>query len=301
MTLTAHQQQERMTGVGGSDASVVAGLNPYKTPMELFFEKTGAMIPDDLSDNERVHFGNVLEDVVAQEYARRLGKRVKRSNVMLRHPKHQFMTGNIDRIVIGEKKVLECKTADARMSGHWGDSGSDEVPEAYLCQVQHYMAVTGYQQADLAVLIGGNDFRVYHIQRSNELIEYLIHIETDFWKLVETNTPPDPMSPDDVILRWPRDTGGDIEATAEIEQHAQELKAVKAQIKQLEGRKSEIETELKGFIQDKTTLVGLDGKPLATWKAQTSMRFNQSEFKAAHAKLFEAFKQESSSRVFRLK
>jgi putative phage-type endonuclease len=180
--LTREQLGARKEGIGGSDAGVIAGLSPFKTQFELWLEKRGTIAPPDLSDNEAVHFGNVLEDVIAQEYSERTGNKVRRVNKTQYHKQYPWMLANIDRDVISSNRILEAKTAG--FSVGWGAAGTDEVPETHNLQCQHYLAVTEKEIADLAVLIGGRDFRIYHIPRDDELIASLIEIESEFWDKV---------------------------------------------------------------------------------------------------------------------
>src|SRR5699024_5782940 len=121
--------------IGGSDASIILGLNKYKTPFELWLEKTGQSHLEDTA-GEAAYFGNLLEDMVAKEFEVRSGKKVRRNNFMLQHPDHPFIMANIDRKVVGEQAVLECKTASAFLAKDWE---SEEIPDNYLVQVQHYL------------------------------------------------------------------------------------------------------------------------------------------------------------------
>src|SRR5690625_1801045 len=86
---------ERQKGIGGSDASAILGFNPWKSAFELYIEKTSDTVQE--IDNEAIHWGNVLEDVVAEEFTRRTGKRVRRRNQIFKHKEHEFMIANIDR------------------------------------------------------------------------------------------------------------------------------------------------------------------------------------------------------------
>lgn len=193
MSLTAEQLAAHHAGLGGTDASVIAGCSPYKTARELFHEKRGEIVPEDISEKDAVHWGSVLEDTVAQEYARRTGHKVRRRNVTLVHPEHEFIIGHIDRDVVGVPRALECKTAGAYFKkGDWGPSGTDEVPEHYLLQVMHYMGLMPKVDVmDLAVLIGGRDFRIYEIGRDQDLIDDMFALEVDFWADVQAGVEPE--------------------------------------------------------------------------------------------------------------
>lgn len=176
----------RRTGIGGSDAAIVAGLNPWRSVYDLWLEKTGQKAPEDLSDNEAVHFGVLLEGVVADEFCKRTGKRVRRQG-MVRSAVYPFAIADIDRDIVGEDAGLECKTAGAWKRKEW-EHGA--IPPAYYCQIQHYMMVTGAAAWYVAVLFGGQRFEWRRIERSEEDIKALAAMEADFWKHVESGEPP---------------------------------------------------------------------------------------------------------------
>jgi putative phage-type endonuclease len=182
----------RKTGIGGSDAAAAVGLNPYMSPLELWLVKTGrdANLPRPDADDttEPVYWGSLLEPIVAASYTKQTGNRVRRVNAVLQHPTIPFMLANIDREVIGapEVQILECKTAGEFGARLWRDG----VPEYVQVQVQHQLAVTGKQAADVAVLICGQKLEVHRVVRDDELIARLIPLEAAFWRYVETDTPP---------------------------------------------------------------------------------------------------------------
>ena len=118
---------DRRTFIGGSDAPVILGVSKWKTPFRLWQEKVGLIAPDDLSDNERVHFGTVLEDIVAREFAERTGKKVRRVNDRIQKKDEPFLVAQIDRRVVGGG-ILECKTTDAAMIREWGEEDTDNIP-----------------------------------------------------------------------------------------------------------------------------------------------------------------------------
>jgi putative phage-type endonuclease len=172
----------RRSGIGGSDAAAVAGQSPWSTPMDVYLEKTGQSAP--LVETDRMYWGTTLEDVVAKEWSKRTGLRVRRQRLTMRDASASWRMAHIDRAVIstdGLRHGLECKTADRMMAGEFGEQESDQVPVHYLLQCQHYLGVTGWDIWHLAVLIGGNVFRKYVIPRNDELIADLFTIEEDFW------------------------------------------------------------------------------------------------------------------------
>lgn len=177
--------QARRQGIGGSDASVIVGMNPWKSPFTLWMEKTGHAEPEDMSDNERVYWGNVLEETVAREFTKRTGKEVRRRGLM-QHCKFPWMLASVDRMLVHEDAGLECKTASSGQG--WKDDG---LPDAYYVQCQHYMAVTGCRTWYIAALIGGNRFIWKEIPRNDDDIKALLKAETEFWRKVEAKEMPD--------------------------------------------------------------------------------------------------------------
>lgn len=311
--LSAEQLEQRKAGIGGSDIGAVLGFSPYKTPLDVYNEKLGFVQPADLSSNDSVHFGNVLEDTVASEFSRRTGFKVRRNNNQLAHRDYPFLLANIDRDIVGKpfglKCGLECKTTDkwAARPELWGegaalefDSGGEphivdydeKVPDWYLMQCAHYMAVTDADMWFLAVLIGGNDFRFYTIQRNMKLEKAMIARASAFWQHVLEETPPPPTNVVDLEAMFSIDNGKSITATPEIVDAYVRSKEIQAQMKALE-------TELEGQTIGKTKLGGLknkirmfigehsevvldgEGKPLATWKAPKNGRkfFDQESLK----------------------
>lgn len=178
--------EARALGIGGSDAAVIMGMNPYKSPYQLWLEKTGQAEAPDLSDNQYVYWGTKNEANIADWFQEETGRKVKRLGT-LRSKEYPFMLANVDRTVVGENAGLEIKTAGVRQYRKWKDN---EIPDAYYCQCLHYMAVTGADYWYIAVLLGGNEAKWKRIERNEEDIQHLIMAETDFWKLVETKTPP---------------------------------------------------------------------------------------------------------------
>ena len=203
----------RKQGIGSSDAAAAVGLNPYKSQLELWLEKTGRdeNLPkvDPHDEESPMYWGNILEPIVAAHYTKRTGNRVRRINAVLQHPEHPWMLANIDREVVGapDVQLLECKTAGIQGAWLWRDG----VPEYVQLQVQHQLAVTGKAAADVALLLGGQELQIFRIDRDEELIAQLITLEREFWGYVERGQAPPADGSDsaDRALRalYPRDTG----------------------------------------------------------------------------------------------
>jgi len=191
--LDSKQLADRLLGVGGSDAPCLVGCDPYRQPLDLYLEKTGEIAPvDDLEEHsEPVRWGNLLEDVVASEWARRHSHVILPRREPFVHPDYPFMRGNVDRLLSGKEEGLEVKTRGTFNAEDYGPDGTDQVKESDIIQCQHYMACSGYKLWHMAVLIGGQDLRSYTIPRDEGLVSSLAQLEGEFWASVERREPPD--------------------------------------------------------------------------------------------------------------
>ena len=186
-TITREQWLEyRRSGIGGSDASTIVGLNPYSSPYYLFCDKMGAL--PEKEDNEAMRQGRDLEQYVANRWMERTGKRVKRNNTMWRSTVWPWMLADIDREVVGENAGLECKTTSV-YNKH--DFAGGEIPLTYYVQCQHYMAVMGFDRMYLAVLVLNRGFYDFVIERDEEEISSLSAAEGEFWDRLQREEPPE--------------------------------------------------------------------------------------------------------------
>src|SRR6056297_98079 len=278
--------------IGGSDAAAAAGLNQWKSAYDLWVEKVNGI--SEPVDNEAVYWGTVLEDIVAKEFELRTGKKVRRVNQMIISEEHPFMAANIDRKVTGEDALLECKTTNAFNSSEWNDN----VPQAYYMQVMHYLAVTGYSKAYIAVLIGGQQYRQFEIERDEKKIAELIEIERAFWARVENEDPPDIDRATNVIdLQYPESNGETvvIDDVDTVERYIE----LGEQIKELKKERDFMQTLIKAEMKEAE--VGMAGNYIVSWKSSSRKSFDTKKFKAEHEDLYNDFVKESSTRTMRIK
>lgn len=178
----------RKTGIGGSDASAILGLNPYYSPFDVYADKIGVRPP--VVDNEAMRQGRDLEEYVAKRFTESHGKKVRRINAILQHEEHKFLIGNVDRVLVGEDAGLECKTTSVLNKSKFA---LGEYPTNYYAQCVHYMALTGAARWYLAVLVLNKGFHVFEIERDEDEIYALIQAEKDFWEHnVLSRIPPAP-------------------------------------------------------------------------------------------------------------
>lgn len=293
--------QERTKGIGGSDAGVILGLNKYKTAFELWLEKTGQVEPQEI-DSEAIYWGNEMENVVAKEFEKRTGKKVRRANFMFSHPNFPFIKANVDRMVVGESAVLECKTASAYLSKEWE---GDEIPATYLVQVQHYLGVTGKEKGYIAVLIGGNRFIWKEIERDEELINMIFEAEKHFWTYhVEQNIPPelDGSSAAEQYLKEKyamAEKDKEIVLPSEVKDLIEQYEQIKKDADLIKKAKTEIENKIKAELKDAEK--GIIDSFVVTWKNQTQLRVDSKALKERFPDIYKQVLKETSFRKFVIK
>lgn len=294
--ISAQWRSARKDGVGGSDAAAVLGLNPYATPYTVWLEKTGRMVPEDISEKESVYWGTVLEDVIAREFQKRHPEmKVKRSNAMLWSTEHPFMFASVDRIITdesGRRGILEIKTAGERRKGDWEDG----VPNYYLPQVTHYLAVTGFHFFAVAVLIGGQTYREFTCERDEEDIDALVSAERRFWERVKSDTPPDAMGgraeSDAILEQHPEPDDQIINALDEDVPEIGECLELNAKIKEMETERSRLINAIKLLIGDRYGI--RTPRYRVTWPRARSSRFDSGKFQRENPDLYEKYVRETT-------
>nr|DAS74331.1 MAG TPA: Exonuclease [Caudoviricetes sp.] len=290
----------RNAGIGGSDAAVVVGLNRWKSPYQLWLEKTGKTEPEDISDNEYVYWGKVLEQAVADRFCEVTGKRVQRRG-LLQHDDHPFILASVDRMVVGEDAGLECKTCNGFAAKEWED---DEIPDAYYVQCQHYMMVTGCAKWYIAVLIGGNRFVWKEIPRSDAEIELLLQAEIAFWDKVQNGIMPDVDGSEDCRKALQNEfRGGNMEPLTLPEKATDVIKTIKELEEVRDNTENSInrhKNELRAMLGDSE--IGYAGDYKVTWKQQAGRTsIDSKRLKAEDPEMYNKYmKQGAPTRVLRI-
>ncbi len=291
----------RKRGIGGSDASVVCGVSRYKSPVELWMEKTNQLQAQEA--REAAYWGTQLEPFVRAEFTKRTGIEVCHRSELLQSEEYPFMLANLDGVCevpdVGPC-IFEAKTASAYKAGEWEDT----IPDEYVLQLSHYMAVTGYKGAYIAVLIGGNTFKWKFVERDEELISMLIELETSFWNHVQDCTPP-PLDGSNATAKFladrfhdsiPKshitlpDTAADL--LAQYDEACEQLEAVTEQKQKAENLLKEMlgENEV-GTIMDR----------IVTWKSVSQERLDSKTLKVEHPALCKKYTNQTSYRRFTIK
>lgn len=291
----------RRKGIGGSDASIVCGLNKYKSPVELWMDKLGMLDPTEAG--ESAYWGNILEPIVREEFTKRTGHIVSIEKSLLQHPEHSFMLANVDGIVndpIHGNCIFEAKTSSVFRTEEWENT----IPEEYQLQVQHYMAVTGFKGAYIAVLIGGNQFKWHFIKRDDEVIDMLIKLEESFWRHVQSNTPPPldgseaaslllnrlyPNSKPESKIILPDEA---LDLITAYEEYQEKEKHVAEQ-------KEKAGNMLKALLGENET--GIVGSRIVSWKNIISERLDSKQLKSDIPEVYSKYVQQSGYRRFSVK
>lgn len=244
--------QLRRKGIGGSDASVIMGKNPYRSILQLWEEKTGKLPVTD-EGNEYTYWGNVMEPIIRKEFMNRTGLKVRQKHAMIFHKDYPYLFADVDGIVTderGEKCIFEAKTASQYKAEQWEDG----VPEEYILQVQHYLEVCGMDKAYIAALIGGNKFVFHTIYRDEELIRNLISREKEFWEgCVLTVT--EPVMDDSAATRdyLNQKYSDPIKASIQLQE---DMKSVLAEYQDVDCKIKELEKQKTGFANQIKAAMG---------------------------------------------
>lgn len=301
MTTELNPDTDRRHFIGGSDAAAVLGVSPWKTALQLWQQKTATFDePADAARSRVLRRGQRMEPYVCDLLAEETGLVIARRNARYIDPEHPFLAAEIDAEAESGENV-EIKTVHPFKAAEWGDPDSDSIPLHYTAQAQHGMMVHPSPVCVFGVLIGGDDFRVYRVERDEELIATIRAREVAFWREhVETLVPPPPANTEDLARLFPRDSGAAVEATTEALIALNELRDLTAQASDLSQRIEACRDVLKRAIGEASRLT-VDGCDVATWRTQSARRFDLRAFQDAHPELYGQFLKTSETRVLRLR
>ena len=291
----------RKKGIGGSDVSAILGINRWTSAIELWLDKTNQK-NDPVEVNEAMEWGTILEPIIRDHFAVVTGKTVMEVKAMLQHPDHPFMLADVDGVTTddnGDPAILEIKTASEYKRDEWLEG----VPTYYQTQVQHYLCVTGVSKAYVAVLIGGNTFRVYEVDADTEIQQMLIAVEKNFWNMVTNMIRPDIDGSDAAKDLLDQIYRGGVEEEIILPEEAVEW--VDAYIEasadedSAKAKKQEASNHLKEIMgdYDKASCMGHS----ISWKPVISERLDTKALKEKEPDIYAKYAKSSTSRRFTLK
>lgn len=286
----------RKKGITGTDAGAICGLNPYSSAFQIYQDK----ITDEIEefDNESMRQGRDLEEYVARRFSEETGLKVRRANAIFQNEENPFMLADFDRLIVGQKAGLECKTVSPYSSDKWNDGN---IPLHYQMQVQHYLAVSGFDCWYIAAVIFGREFLIRKIERDEELINYLIDIERGFWyNNVLAGIMPEPDGSDNCS-----------EMIAKMYFKGQENKTIKLSgykeildrradldklIKKMEKEKKEIDQKIKMEMQDAT--VALEAGYKISWSNFEQNKLDTKKLKEEKPDIYKEYCKSSTTKEY---
>lgn len=302
---------ERRKGIGSSDIGAILGLSPWKSALSVYSEKysdpaTGEPMVPPRKATEGMRWGSRLEAVIRAHYAKENEVEVWHRKHSLIKAKHFPFLASLDGAVVRKDSLLllECKTAFK--DADWGEQGTDDIPPAYIAQVQWAMNVLGLkcQHADIAVLFSGNNYRSYTVERDDELIDIMLSKALEFMVHIETGEPP---PPDDgskdtaqalASIYTQKNTSIIIEGDLEARNAIDDLEVLNIEIAEREAERDKIKNLLRSKIGTEMGIEGGEGRPWYSWKTTITNRMDTGAFKGKHPDLYHEFLKQTSSRRF---
>lgn len=289
----------RATFIGGSEAGAIVGLNPWKTPLDVWRTKVQPCKELE-NDNGAQYWGRLLEPALREAYTDWTGYSVRPANEYVDRTRN-YLVSHLDGIVEADSpRVYESKTTGFFMRDYWGEAGSDNFPDHVKAQCEVYMHCAGLTSADVVVLIGGQDFRVYHYEQDKQFLSILLNAIDAFWHdYVIPKKPPPPMTHRDCDTLFALDDGSTFEADTELAETIYEAREIKAEIKDLEALKEKLELRMKQAFGRSQVMLGLEGEKLASWKTQQASRIDVKRLRENAPNLAANYTTTTESRVLR--
>jgi len=296
MTTKIEWLKERQKGIGGTDVAAIFGLNPWKTPVQVWEEKISTL-PVEQEDTPAMRAGRKLEKAIAEWFSEETGLAIEKAEDLIKHKKYPILLANPDYFYLdGDKKgVLEIKTASRRSFDNW----DDEIPVYYWTQIQHYMYVCDLKKGKFAVLVGGRDFRIIDVERDEEWLEIAVPKLLEWWdKHVNKKIPPDPTSDEDWNIIYPKSKPIEIEASEVVFKLVEEWKKIKAKISELKAHKEELEFQIKTVMKE-AEILKYKGLPIISWKTSERSYFDTKQFKEDFPDLYKEYSKKRNVRTLR--
>ena len=276
---------ERAKSIGASDSSAVLGINPWKSNVELWLEKTNPESLLDQPDNLNMRLGRDMEPILRQLFTEETGLQVRQDNHIRYDDEYPFLSTNLDGRIVGDKVPLELKT-----TGMWDGM----IPDNYFCQLQHQMMVTNSPYIYFAVLVlsnFGKQFIVEKYERNERFIADMRATMVDFWmNYVVTGVAPDPVSVKDARLLY-NETNQEsvIEGSFDMITICDNIKEYNKDIKKIKAKADELRVSIMDTMKE-DEIMTYKGSTLSTWKkSKGKVKFDLNKFKKDHPDIYEEY------------
>jgi putative phage-type endonuclease len=285
---------DRKTGIGGSDVASIMGLSPFKTALQLYYEKIAESF--DIEEHDNLRRGRKLEKYILEEYASRTEETIEYDIPLLRHAEYPFLIGHIDGKIHGQNVIIEAKSS-ALSPKAW----ENKIPDYYLVQIAHYAHIYNADRVDVPVLFNNWQYCCFSYYRDEELENRIKQACIDFWQnhILKGNPPP-MQDIEDGALKYPySNQDNNLEADATITNKIKELVENSKQIKELEKRETNLKLEIMEYMKDAERLTAPEGC-LVSWKSNRQNRLDISALKLDHPEIYSKYLKENEVRPFKI-
>lgn len=252
----------RNSGLGASDGPVALGLSPWRSPLELWMEKTGRGSP--FEETLPVQVGRALEPVLIGQFMQKTGLIVSNAQQQYIDEANPWRWVTVDGIA-SDGCLVEGKCI-SWTGGEWGEDGTDQIPLPYVVQVQHGLACTGFLKCYVPVLFEAKRFQLFIVERDEELIGRITDLERAFWQRVIDNDPPPAISTNDCKLKYGESHETTVIADEAIVERVTLLHAQREALEAAEQMHDKTKAEVMSFMGESAVMTGPDGKTLCTWR-----------------------------------
>jgi len=259
--------------------------------VDVLLEKRGQKEPDDLSGIEVVQMGHIMQPVIGALFADATGIGVRELDIAGQHPVEHWLKAHTD-FETGDGGLLEVKNFNAALANKYPDDNEGQLlPTPDLTQCIHEAVVFGKPHVWFAVLFGGQRFRYWKVEVTEEMKLEFIQQAAKWWAMAQSTG--DLLlaeTTDQAKLLYQRTSDEAVVSTSQVERVIEQLKEVQAAIKQLEAQEDAAKTALQNYMKDKTSIITPYNETLVTWKAsKASKSFDKDLFKSAMPDIYEQF------------
>jgi len=280
--------ERRKNGIGASDSPQILGLSLWGSAISVYNDKLS--LSEEFEMSERMEIGLLIEDFIAKLFCKKTGKKVRNIKDEVYSKDIPYIYASLDRDIVGEKSVLECKNVQI----FHGDKWDGTIPDMYNIQCHHQMYATGSEKAYLAALFSGCRFEIYEINRDQDVIDFMIPKLVSFWEdNVKKQILPIANHLDSQYLTESFfDHDEEFRTNHDIScELIDEYKNLSKIIDESKKRKEVITNQLKQQIGDSNGLV--TERYQVSWSRWESERFDTKSFQQEHPKLFDKYKKSS--------
>jgi len=307
--LTQQELEYRKKYIGASESAAIMGVNPYTSPSDIYYQRVHDIQPQ---MPEIATLGQALEPYILKRASADLGT-LTRNNRRRVHP-NSPMQATVDAFRVGCNEIVEAKLThpfsfkktQASPEDRWGDPFTDQVPRYYLIQAQHQMHVLTAQTGEpwdvcwIAVMIGIDEFRLYKVNRYQQLGDKIEQAINEFWNnYITPQVPPnDPQGPsEDVLASLPRESGKITTIDAALVTAYMEASDAESQAKK---SKTAAKTRLITALGDAEIGKDTQGREVQ-YSLITTSRFQQKKCEEVHPDIIAKFTEPSSYRRLTVK